>query len=372
MVFTVVIPIFKFGRGGSYNRISELIEFFLNRRLKVFLVTIQGETSIPSFSSPNYHLIAMKKYKNNVLAFFIFSIFIQFKMLKVLLKEENAVILTFGGINSFYMIFSSFISRKKLITFVRGDEILEIQIKYKQPILRIYQFLYRLGILRTNKILSVNSDLVRKLIREYQISPERFLVIPNSISPSIIKDISKDNLNNSNLTIGYAGSFRINKGVGTLLKALKSLLERDYNIDAFLVGNGPEEMQMRFFIMKNNFEKNIHILSWKESLDNFFEKIDLLISPSLYEGCPNIVLESIARGIPVLGTSVGGTKEILLYTELLFDPNNYLELAKKIETVYNNKSILSLYKEMVKDRRKDFLVDWKKKTLLTLIGIINS
>ncbi|MFW9994111.1 MAG: glycosyltransferase family 4 protein, partial [Candidatus Odinarchaeota archaeon] len=277
-----------------------------------------------------------------------------------------------GGLYSFYMVFPSLISRSKIITFMRGDELLEIRVKYKHPIPKIYQLVFKVGILKSYRILSVNHDLVQKVMGRYGLPLERFKVIPNSIPLSVIAKESKELLKGPNLIIGFAGKFQKNKGVGTLLKALQELMRRGYYIEAYLVGKGPEEPRMTFFIEKNNMQSNVHLLPWEKSLDDFYDTIDLLISPSLYEGCPNVVLEAIAKDIPAIGSSVGGTKEILEYEELLFKPNDFQSLVKKLEGILKDKNVLYQYQKLVRNRRQKFIADWKEITTLALSEFFTS
>lgn len=61
-----------------------------------------------------------------------------------------------------------------------------------------------------------------------------------------------------------------------------------------------------------------------------FSNIDVLVAPSLcYENCPNVVLESIAAGVPVIGSEHGGTRELIEEFEAgwLFNPSSVASLA---------------------------------------------
>ncbi len=65
-----------------------------------------------------------------------------------------------------------------------------------------------------------------------------------------------------------------------------------------------------------------------------------LILPTYTEGIPNVILEAMASGIPIITTPVGGIPSIL--TEnincLFFQPGNVNEMAEKIEFLFKNES----------------------------------
>ena len=77
--------------------------------------------------------------------------------------------------------------------------------------------------------------------------------------------------------------------------------------------------------------------------------------PSLYEGCPNSIIEATALNLPVISSNCkSGPKEILLngkggYT---FDKMNYLDLSKKIVLFKKDKKIF--LKKMIVSKKNIF------------------
>jgi glycosyltransferase involved in cell wall biosynthesis len=64
------------------------------------------------------------------------------------------------------------------------------------------------------------------------------------------------------------------------------------------------------------------------------------VLPSYYEGNPTVLFESLACGIPFIGSKNGGMHEIISsddYGFILNDPNNYIELAKLLNITLNKK-----------------------------------
>jgi glycosyltransferase involved in cell wall biosynthesis len=87
-----------------------------------------------------------------------------------------------------------------------------------------------------------------------------------------------------------------------------------------MAGDGPlkSEIVLR---LKNDFN-HVTFLGWQNPLD-FYKKIDCLILTSEVEGLPNVILEALASGLPIISTDVGGIPDVLSNTNsFLFNKNN--------------------------------------------------
>ncbi len=91
-----------------------------------------------------------------------------------------------------------------------------------------------------------------------------------------------------------------------------------------IAGNGPDEEKLKRLIAD---KENISLLPWQEDAEAFYEQIDCLLLPSRYEGVPLVMLEALARGIPVVGSARDGMRDILPEA-WIFEPENAQSLAK--------------------------------------------
>jgi glycosyltransferase involved in cell wall biosynthesis len=76
---------------------------------------------------------------------------------------------------------------------------------------------------------------------------------------------------------------------------------------------------------------------------------------------PNAMLEALGSGLPCMGSSIPGIRDILQYDELLFDPLNEKALANKIELIFSDHQFLDRVKKLCQERKEAFLFDWKEK-----------
>ena len=89
-----------------------------------------------------------------------------------------------------------------------------------------------------------------------------------------------------------------------------ALQEGDFlnNKTVVFVGDGPDLAQLTAKIQQSKKAENFKLLPWRENMDELYAAIDVLLIPSRAEGVPLVMLESLWRKIPVVGTDRDGMK----------------------------------------------------------------
>lgn len=117
---------------------------------------------------------------------------------------------------------------------------------------------------------------------------------------------------------GLAVPARIIASVGNLMAVkrhdlvIRALASVD-DATLLIVGKGPQESRLREMVRQLNLESRVRFLGFvpHESLANVYNAADVLVLASSREGWPNVLLEAMACGTPVIATNVGGTPEIV-------------------------------------------------------------
>ncbi|MFU2191310.1 glycosyltransferase family 4 protein [Methanobacterium sp. MZD130B] len=106
--------------------------------------------------------------------------------------------------------------------------------------------------------------------------------------------------------IGYIGGFRKIKGIMNFLKALPTILDEIEDVKIYVIGDGILKGEVQRLIKQYNTERVI-LCDWipHNKLPNILNKLKLIVIPSYSEGVPNIAIEAMACGTPVLSTCVG-------------------------------------------------------------------
>lgn len=114
-------------------------------------------------------------------------------------------------------------------------------------------------------------------------------------------------------TIGFVGRFSEEKGILNFIHAIDEISKYDSDIKFLLIGDGPLKKIINSFIIESNLAGRVKVTGWvsRNDLGAYLNEMKLLILPSYTEGLPNIVLESMACGTPVLVSNVGAIPDII-------------------------------------------------------------
>ena len=151
-------------------------------------------------------------------------------------------------------------------------------------------------------------------------------------------------------TLGFAAAERLALFVGrldpqkapfVLLEAFERLLLRHPNWQLLFVGDGPLWGAMGKWIADHNLSHNIRLAGWQPNVPQLLKSSDCLVLPSLWEGMPNIVLEAMASGLPVVVSRVEGTEELVVpeQTGLLVSPNSVDDLEHAVEEILSRSDL---------------------------------
>lgn len=153
--------------------------------------------------------------------------------------------------------------------------------------------------------------------------------------------------------LGSIGSFEHRKGHPVLFEALKELVNGSLpNVHLMLVGDGPDEAMLKEKVKALGLERNASFFPFTDEPNYIFERLDMTVLPSLYkEGLPNVLLESMSMGVPVVSSNIGGVPEIVIdgETGYLVEPGDKSALADAIKKVCANQTN---YQEMKIKARK--------------------
>ncbi len=111
----------------------------------------------------------------------------------------------------------------------------------------------------------------------------------------------------------YAGRLDVRKGLRELVDALAGLRTRASGLVCYLLGDGPDKPLLQAAIAKHGLESTVRFVpaAPTETVAQWMAACELFTLPSYKEGCPNVVLEALASGRPVVATNVGGIPELM-------------------------------------------------------------
>ena len=110
----------------------------------------------------------------------------------------------------------------------------------------------------------------------------------------------------------WVGRFVDVKGVDVLIRAMATLRSTMPDALLYLIGEGPNERRMQSLVASTGLSGAVRFVGPVEhaALVSWYRAADVTVLPSFSEGVPNVLLESIACGIPFIASAVGGIPEI--------------------------------------------------------------
>ena len=130
-----------------------------------------------------------------------------------------------------------------------------------------------------------------------------------------------------------------------VVKAVYMLNLENYHVELNLIGpRGSSANKVDLLIKKldpnNQYLKNLGKVDY-ESLNSFYKSSDISIFASSCENMPNILLESMASGLPIACSNFGPMPEILRDNAIYFNPNSVHEIYSSISRLINSKKLRS-------------------------------
>ena len=139
--------------------------------------------------------------------------------------------------------------------------------------------------------------------------------------------------------VGYIGRLSEEKGVLNFVKAVPEILEGRCEIRFLIGGDGQLREEIEKNISKENLNDKVKLVGWisHDELPDYLNELKLVVLPSYTEGLPNVMLEAMACGTPVLATPVGAIPDIIKDGETGFVMENNLPecIAENVERVLN-------------------------------------
>ncbi|HUI43496.1 MAG TPA: glycosyltransferase [Terriglobia bacterium] len=118
------------------------------------------------------------------------------------------------------------------------------------------------------------------------------------------------------------------------LHAAARLGARSLNLEFLLVGDGPLRPELEREAESLGLRGQARFLGDRRDVSAVLASLDVTVLPSSSEGLSNVILESMAAGVPVVATGVGGNPELVSdKTGLLVPPNDPVALARALEVV---------------------------------------
>ena len=199
----------------------------------------------------------------------------------------------------------------------------------------------------TNGLVQVNV-CVSQAVADFSTSqsrllPNKMVVIPNGVdvarfTGAVPAELTALGIPPGSQVLLTIGRLDQQKGLSTLIEAAALVVPKFPQAHFLLVGEGPQRPDIDRLIRDKGLVGRIHLAGWRPDVPELLAAGAALILSSLWEGMPNVILEAMAAGLPVVATRVEGTPELVINnrTGLLVPAQSPQDLAVAIENILSD------------------------------------
>ncbi len=185
--------------------------------------------------------------------------------------------------------------------------------------------------------IAVSDSVARLHAKLCHISPSSITAIPNGVDlPEHVRS-GAERSSASGHRILYVGRLTVQKSPEALIEAFLRLppaLQDSTTVD--VVGDGPQRDSLTRLIQQHGLQNRITLHGHRDDVPRFMSSADVLVLPSRWEGLPNVVLEAMAHGLPVIASAVDGVNDLIRHNEtgwLVDQPASAVAFAETIAKV---------------------------------------
>lgn len=321
--------------GAGVIPLKHLVDILCEISSKVSLIS--GDAGYEAFSKDkrvrahNVEHVSSTSLLMRVMNYVLTQLKISYRLLRV---DANVCLFFIGGEGLLLPMMIARSLRKKVVLALAGNPAKGSKVK-GDPLTKATAFLSRVGFFLANRI----------IVYSMRIAAERGLHgKKTSVAHEHFVDFNKFRvtkpINVRDNVVGYIGRLSEEKGFLNFLEAIPLVPD---DVKFLIAGSG---------VLHSRIPEGTKYLGWipHERLPKYLNRLKLLVLPSYTEGLPNVILEAMACGTPVLTTSVGAIPDIIRDSEtgFILADNSSECIVEGIDRVMNCPNL----GEVVKNARK--------------------
>ena len=296
---------------ASLTPLSHLVEILYNISARFTLVT--GNEGYALYNGEHHFPVYDISYKidNSVWQIVRYCIG-QTKASMLLIKTTKEVDcwFFFGGQRSVVPIVLAKLFHKRVIIVMVGSAVKECLLS-QDRYLKFVRILSSTSLSLADKIIVYSSNLVQEWdLESYQ---QKILIAHRHFLDFETFTVTTPLASRPPL-IGYIGRLSGEKGVQHFAQALPTILDDRQDLRVLIGGDGQLKESIEASLQEEGLTARVDLPGWisHDDLPRYLNQLRLLVLPSYTEGLPNIMLEAMACGTPVLATPVGAIPDVII------------------------------------------------------------
>lgn len=270
--------------------------------------------------------------RNNKLFYFLLPSFIVAMFLACLRSaRQSDLIHANWSSNGLIAGLAGCLMRTPVLTTVRGEDVSRLSSS------RFNAALMYLCLLMSRRVVTVSEAIYHSIVRRFPNRAHKVCLIPNGVDETFLA--VRPGRKSGKVHLLTVGSLIPRKGIDQILYAMSRLGE-SANLVLSIVGEGPERSRLESIVTSLALEPRVQLLGRMapERMGEVLARADIFVLASHSEGRPNVILEAMASGLPVVASRIEGVDELVNEgtTGLLFEPGEVEDLSAKITVLARN------------------------------------
>lgn len=296
--------------GGAERVVSYLLPYLKNQGYTVHLILMNSTISYEIPDDIPVHFIEQSKANENGIFKLLKLPFLAYKYAKLSKKLQLTHSFSLLSRPNYVNVLMRHFNKRPPKIIVSERNYASMIYGYGDMQSKINNFLVKKLYPKAELVIGNSKANVKDLIENYGIKKELTAVIENPIGLEKIEGIEaiSDFFDNTCFNMISVGRFEPVKNQKLLIKALSSVP----HAKLYLLGKGILEDDLKKLIVEENVSDRVHFLGFDPNPYKYLKSADLFVFGSNHEGFPNVLLEAMACGLPILTTNCkSGPDEIM-------------------------------------------------------------
>jgi len=209
----------------------------------------------------------------------------------------------------------------------------------------LYKWIGRFVRKRSDFAMTVNEEAKKVLINK-GFDQNKIAVVPWGINPTLFQSGNGKQTrrrlfpgHEKDFVVGYVGRLLKMKGIHILLKAVQPLPD----VFVLIVGDGPDRIFLEQLVEKLHMKKRVVFTGYipPHQLPNYYAAMNVLVLPTLtgphwHEQFGRVLVEAMAAGVPVIGSSCGAIPKVVGDAGIIVPEGDVKKLREAIEILHDD------------------------------------
>jgi len=349
-----VIP--SLSGGGAERVVVNLINFLDEEKYEKWLVLFESKLDYKEKITSSVKIISLKKKT-------------RWDFLKLIWRLKSVIRNFKPNVVISFLFYANIITvLAKILSFSKRFKVIICEHNYapiylpKSRFAVIKKILLKFTYSRADLIIAVSDSIKKALVTVFHIPEFKIKRIYNPFYLEEIERLSREDIkldvfHEKNKILISIGRLTYQKRFDRLLRVFAEIRKKMDNVYLIILGKGELKKELQSLAEELNIDKFVYFVGFQKNPYAWLSKADVFVLTSDYEGLPNVIIEAMACGVPVVSTDcLSGPNEIITNGKngILVPPQDEKALAEAILKVLQDDNLKSKLIEEGRKRAQDF------------------